>query len=216
MAKKTRLAEEPELTGKICRLLKAGVAVYDACERVALPPSCFKDWMRWGTRAEGERIVAKEPFKSFAFEVNAALGEFKSTLLDEIRRQGRDARYANDVEVDRLDDNGAIVGKTVLHKKGDIILNPKGYVARPGHWNANAWLLSKRFPKEYAPQVRVIVEEQLTSVLKALERELEPEFYARVLDIISRADEADADAGSVGPLPPGAAPPAKRPTQTSH
>jgi hypothetical protein len=201
VTKKSRLKSEPDLTAKFAKALRQGDTIADTCIRLEVPLSSYKDWMRWGTRSEGEKVVALEPYKTFAREVSAALAGYKGALLDEIGRQGRDARYANDV----LDDEG-----NVLHKRGDIILNPKGYVARPGHWNANAWLLQVRFPKEFAPQVRVIVEEQLNAALRALERELEPEVYARVLDIIARSGESPgeqgSDLGGAGAPPAGGAP----------
>lgn len=218
MSRKPRLASEPTLTADLCKLLRQGVSVSEACERLELPLSSYKDWMRWGRVTAGEKVVAKEPFRTFAREVNGALSDFRGSLLDEIRRQGRDARWASDGPEVLTAGGDVLVPE---HKKGDIILNPKGYVARPGHWNANAWLLERRFPKEFAPQVRVIVEEQLDAALRALDLELVPgvvrlgidpalaqEVFALVYDILSRADAptgADADAGGAGAPPVGGA-----------
>lgn len=218
MSKRPRLVEEPGLTKKFCELFEMGVTIAAACLELDVPLQCFKDWRRWGSIVREDGNEAKEPYKSFAQKVNRSLALFENSLVSEIRRQGRDARYASDVEIDERDDDGKVVGKTVLHKKGDIILNPKGYVARPGHWQANAYLLGVRFPKKYSPQVRVIVQEQLDAALRALERGLEPETYARVLDILANADGSEGDADPLGPgaPPPGKAAAKERRASTRH
>lgn len=201
---KPRLKAEPGLTDAFVRLFKQGVFITDACKELDVPLQCFKDWMRWGNLSDEKGSAAKEPYRSFAHEVTKARAGWERSLVAELGRQARDARYASDVIADD--------GETVLHRAGDIILNPKGYVARPGKVEAIKFLLQVQNPKRYAPQLRVLYEGQLNAALVALERGLPPEWFARALDIIQAAEvgagDGDADPGSAGPsAPPGAPPP---------
>jgi hypothetical protein len=200
MSRKARLNEEPTLTVEFAKLLRSGASREEACQRLNVPLQCFKDWMRWGSLCSEHGSIAKEPYRTFARTVGAALRDFEGSLVDEILRQGADARYAHDVFGPGKDGPD-----TLLHKRGEIMVNPKGYVARPGRWEANRWLLQVRFPKTYAPQVRVVIEQHHTTVLRALERGLEPEVFARVLEIMAKADEGD-ELAELGPFGPGPAP----------
>jgi hypothetical protein len=205
MARPSRLKKEKNLGAKFAAVLRAGESQIDACRRFDVPFATYKDWLRWGTRVDGEHIVAEEPYRSFAKAVNDALTAYKEDILGELTKQGRDATWKASGAALK-DGKGNVV--IPAHKKGDIIVAPNGRIARPGKWGANAWLLERRFPKEFAPQVRVLYESQMNRGFDALARELEPETFARVLEIWSRAGDELEDplGGGTGAPPAGASP----------
>lgn len=54
-----------------------------------------------------------------------------------------------------------------------------------GAWQAEAWRLERMDPARFALKVRVTVEGELEAIFDALEAQLTPEEFARVLDIVS-------------------------------
>lgn len=63
------------------------------------------------------------------------------------------------------------------------------------HWQANAWLLERRYSKEFGQKilVRQQVEAELEDVLDRLERNLDPATFAQVIQIIADAGDGAAE-----------------------
>lgn len=78
--------------------------------------------------------------------------------------------------------------------------------AAPQHWQCSAWLLERRFPKEFGQRVlvRQQVERELEEVLDRLEQRLDGATLATVLAIIAGEEGADA-AGAIANAPAGPA-----------
>jgi len=173
------LKSHPELTAAFVLAFHEGLTIAQACVRLDVPRQSFQDWRRWGATENPDGSprpvkgdgAPKEPYAAFARAMDEALLAYEIALMGEISRQGHDARDL----------------------KGNVLLDINGRAARVGDYRALQWILERRFPKRYAPAVRVIVEEQLQAAVAALERNLEPEVFARVLGILARADQGDAD-----------------------
>ena len=56
-------------------------------------------------------------------------------------------------------------------------------------WRANAWLLERKWPARYGPQIRVTVEKTLNDMLEALKRNLDAETFVRVVKVLSQHGE---------------------------
>jgi hypothetical protein len=210
--KKSLLQTRPELVAAFGTKFDEGLTVTQACIELDVPRSCFKEWMRWGcpepaTNADGKKRTPKEPYAEFYRVVTRARSTWEVALLGEIARQGHDAR----------------------NLKGEILQDMSGRIARAGDWRALEMLLRSRFPKTYAPQVRVVLEEHLTNALNVLQRGLEgltlvpltkpseAPAFTHVLELLARADTDavdDGDAHDVGarPIAPRYPPPGSAPS----
>jgi len=188
MSRAPTLKSHPHLTAEFVRLFQEGQTVVQACVMLDVPRTSFQEWRRWGsieplTGPDGKPRTPKEPYAAFARAVNQTLATYEIALMSEVTRQGHDAR----------------------DKKGNVLLDLNGQAVRLGDWRALEFILRTRFPKRYAPQIRVLYEEQLNAALAALERGLPPEVFALVLDILSSADQGDADVLGAGAPPTRAA-----------
>lgn len=63
------------------------------------------------------------------------------------------------------------------------------------HWQANAWILERRFPNEFGQKilVRQQVVAELEDVLDRLERNLDPATFAQVIQIVADAGDGAAE-----------------------
>lgn len=56
-------------------------------------------------------------------------------------------------------------------------------------WKAAAWRLERRTPRRYGQRVQISVQEELESTLDRLERNLDPETFEKVLQVMASEDE---------------------------
>lgn len=208
MSRRPRLKDEPQLTAEFAKLLRAGVTPEEACLRLDVALQSYKEWRRWGSPERRDGKAPVEPYRTFARETSLALADFQGGLVDSVLLHGTDARYAKDVE-------DPFHKGVILHKKGEIILNDRGSVARPGDWRATMAILAARFPRQFSPQVRVVLEHELTAALARIERGLEgftlvritkpgeEQAITRVLELLSStAGDEDAEPGGARPPAP--------------
>ncbi len=68
------------------------------------------------------------------------------------------------------------------------------------HWQASAWLLERRYPKEYGQKVLIEqqVREELEAAVDRLEQRLDPETFERVLAVLADNGDRERAAESAG------------------
>ena len=58
-----------------------------------------------------------------------------------------------------------------------------------GDWRANAWLLERRWPARYGPQVRVTMEKTLNEMLETLKSKLDAPTFLTVVQVLSGREQ---------------------------
>ena len=153
---------DADKAARIVSYVKAGNYLETAIAAAGLERNIARRWLHDGARdpesAEGLFAAAVEQARAEA--------EIRSVAL--IETHGRD-KVREKVETDAA---GALTKKTTETDRGD--------------WRALAWRLERMNPAKFAARVRIEVENELGAVLDALDSELPPETYARILEIIDR------------------------------
>jgi hypothetical protein len=170
---KRKRGEPPteEQTRKILTYVRAGNYVETASAVAGVSRDVFRKWLELGNAPNGEK---KHP-KCYALA------------------RGLDVAQEESIAAGLATISGAARAKKITKEKTTTDAEGKTRttvetIEDRGAWQAEAWRLERMHPERFALRVRHTVEIEIGSMLDALERGLDPDTYARVLEVLAASE----------------------------